>query len=154
MILNCLVLEHDTALAKLQDLKGPISIPSCIKPNQMAILVWDTNDFREETASGKGTTHNTNDIIVQRIVPDHDESTDLDSAFRLPHDRKRSFQSPSSNLAIFRGQKKAPPQKMDENLMEDDNRKLHAGLTCIYADKDTWRQGGRACLANLDRIQH
>lgn len=28
--------------------------------------MWDNNDFGEETLSGKGTTHNTNGIIVQR----------------------------------------------------------------------------------------
>ncbi|XP_077974182.1 uncharacterized protein LOC144429837 [Styela clava] len=31
---NTLVLEYDTALATLQELKGPISIPSCIKSNR------------------------------------------------------------------------------------------------------------------------
>ena len=90
----------------------------------MAILVWDNKNFEKETPSGKGTTHNINGVIVQRIVPDHDESDGIELALdvSIPRDRKRSFQSRSSDLAIFRGQKKAPPQVMDKSLMEDDSR--------------------------------
>ena len=39
-------------------------------------VIWDNNDFREETPSGEGTTHTTNDLLVQRIgcVDDGTES--------------------------------------------------------------------------------
>lgn len=53
---NCMVLEHDTVLAELQMKKRPITIPSCIRPGISTTLVWDNNDFGEETLSGKGTT--------------------------------------------------------------------------------------------------
>lgn len=31
-----------------------------------ARVVWDNNDVCEETLSGKGTTHNTNNILIQQ----------------------------------------------------------------------------------------
>ena len=62
---SSMVLEHDTALAELQKRKGPVAIPSCIRSGVFTNLVWDNNDFGEETLSGKGTTHNTNGIIFQ-----------------------------------------------------------------------------------------
>ena len=30
-------------------------------------VIWDKNDFREETPSNEGTTHNTNGLLFQRI---------------------------------------------------------------------------------------
>ena len=30
-------------------------------------VIWDNNEFREETPSGEGTTHNPNGLLVQRI---------------------------------------------------------------------------------------
>lgn len=59
------VLEHDTALAELQLERGGTYIPPSIVPEISVTLVWDNNDFGEETLSGKGTTHNTNGIIIQ-----------------------------------------------------------------------------------------
>ena len=40
------------------------------------MVIWDNNDFREETPSGEGTTHNTSGLLVQRIgcVDDGTES--------------------------------------------------------------------------------
>jgi hypothetical protein len=42
-----------------------IVIPCNIRPEAFAIIIWDNNDFNEETVSGKGTTHVANGIIVQ-----------------------------------------------------------------------------------------
>ncbi|XP_077972179.1 uncharacterized protein LOC120332986 [Styela clava] len=115
---NTLVLEYDTALATLQELKGPISIPSCIKSNRPVTLVWDNNDFGEETSTGKGTTHNTNGIIVQRTIPECEQvSGYLEPTAGLSRDRKRSFQPSSSGLVAYRGQKKAAPQQIDESVV-------------------------------------
>ena len=118
---NSILLEHDTALATLQELKGPVSVPSCIKPNNIATIVWDNNDFGEETATGKGTTHNTNGIIIQRIVSEQDDHSKPKSTVRLPRDKKRSFVGQASNLAVFRGHTKVPPQKIHGSVLEDDN---------------------------------
>ena len=53
------ILEHDTALAQQEIERGSIALPSCIQTGIHTTLVWDNNDFGEETLSGKGTTHNT-----------------------------------------------------------------------------------------------
>ena len=59
------VLEHDTALAQQEIERGSTALPSCIHSGLYTTLVWDNNDFGEETLSGKGTTHNTNGIAIQ-----------------------------------------------------------------------------------------
>ena len=61
------VYRHDTALAPLSsDEEGrEITIPHNIVPNVFTTIIWDNNDFNEETVSGKGTTHVANGIIVQ-----------------------------------------------------------------------------------------
>ena len=51
-ISNNMLYEHDTALAELQIKRGENFIPSSIKPNIHCTLVWDNNDFGEETLSG------------------------------------------------------------------------------------------------------
>ena len=75
-LLNCFghglsytqVLSVDTALAEeyLEMQEGGISLPSNVQPNVFALWCWDNNDILEETLSGKGTTHCTNGIIIQR----------------------------------------------------------------------------------------
>lgn len=59
------VLEHDTALAEKQASRNTL-VPEGFKKGVPVSLVWDNNDFREESVSGKNTTHNTNGIILQR----------------------------------------------------------------------------------------
>ena len=61
------VYRHDTALAILSsDGAGKeITIPRNIIPEAFTTIVWDNNDFNEETVFGKGTTHVANGIIVQ-----------------------------------------------------------------------------------------
>lgn len=60
---NSSVLEHDSALARRQLEQGTSVLPSG-SISTYTTLVWD-NDFSEETVSGKGTTHNTNGILLQ-----------------------------------------------------------------------------------------
>ena len=59
------VLELDTTLASMQMQQNEL-IPVDFKENTFTTLVWDNNDFGEETLSGKGTTHNANGIIIQK----------------------------------------------------------------------------------------
>ena len=63
----------DTALAEQQQQKG--ITPDSIQTETFTQLAWDINDFREETLSGKGTTHNTNGIIVQKPSSLHGQQT-------------------------------------------------------------------------------
>jgi hypothetical protein len=59
------VYKHDTGLALASSKGQEIIIPRNINPGVFASLVWDNNDFNEETVSGKGTTHVANGIILQ-----------------------------------------------------------------------------------------
>ena len=59
------VLAHETALAQLNISKDDIIPPGFIC-NAPTTLAWDNDDFSEETRSGKGTTHITGGIIIQR----------------------------------------------------------------------------------------
>jgi hypothetical protein len=59
------VYKHDTALALTTTQGQEIVIPRNIRPGAFATIIWDNNDFNEETVSGKGTTHVANGIIVQ-----------------------------------------------------------------------------------------
>ena len=61
------VLQHDTALAE-QRVSKKSDVPEGFLKKRFTCLPWDNNDFGEETLTGKGTTHNTNGIIVQRAV--------------------------------------------------------------------------------------
>jgi len=45
-------------------------VPVGFHPKVHATVVWDNNDFMEETISGTGTTNNTKGIIVQQISTD------------------------------------------------------------------------------------
>ena len=57
--------QHDTGLAE-KVLSGNRHVPEGFVKKTFATLVRDNNYFGEETPTGKGTTHNTNGIIVQR----------------------------------------------------------------------------------------
>lgn len=59
------VLRHETALAQLGISEKGTLPPGCLK-NTPTTLAWDNDDFCEETKTGKGTTHVTGGIILQR----------------------------------------------------------------------------------------
>ena len=64
------VLSIETGLAEKQmeaEDQGVI-LPSSVRPNVFSLFCWDNIDLLEETLSGKGTSHCTNGIIVQRQV--------------------------------------------------------------------------------------
>ena len=56
----------ETALAQLQASSNELQIPTGFC-SAYTTVVWDNIDFSQETVSGKGTTHHTNEIIVQRL---------------------------------------------------------------------------------------
>ena len=62
------VYRHDTALAiSSSNCAGKeIAIQRIISAGTFTTIVWDNNDFNEETVSGEGTTHVANGIIVQK----------------------------------------------------------------------------------------
>ena len=61
------VVGLETSLAQHQ-LATSSQIPSGFSKGKPTVLVWDNIDFGEEIASGHGTTHHTNGIMVQAEV--------------------------------------------------------------------------------------
>ena len=70
---HSVVLEHDTALENKQLCSDSI-VPYGYIMKISKTVIWDNNDFREETRSAEGTTHNTYGILVQRIGCDDDNT--------------------------------------------------------------------------------
>ena len=64
------VYRHDTALAiaSSDGARKEMTIPRNVSANTFTTIVWDNNDFDEETVSGKGTTHVANGIVLQNKV--------------------------------------------------------------------------------------
>lgn len=60
-------IENDLAEKQLDKEIG-VCLPSNCQPNVFATFCWDNNDLSEETLSGKGTTHCTNGIVIQKKV--------------------------------------------------------------------------------------
>ena len=92
------VIEHDTALANKQLCTENIVPEGFIKKTPLTVI-WDNNDFREETPSVEGTTHNSNGFLVQRIgcVDDGTESIPCESK-HLP---KKIKNAPLTLLQTF-----------------------------------------------------
>ena len=71
-ILHDQVLEIETSLAEnhleAQEHGVVTVLPKVILPNVFSTFCWDNIDLLEETLSGRGTTHCTNDPVVQRQV--------------------------------------------------------------------------------------
>lgn len=120
---NSQVLEHDTALAHLQIERGEIYIPENISAAVPATLVWDNNDFGEETLSGKGTTHNTNGIIIQQTMAD--DSPSLPETLRQ-RTRERSVHPPPLNLLTYTRGKRSGSQNSVLKVDLQQNKYRHA----------------------------
>ena len=77
---NSAVLKRNTALAELQLKRGEEYVPLNVISQVLTTLVRDNNDFGEETLSRRGTTHNTNGIIIQhgnQLVTEEQEQSSL-----------------------------------------------------------------------------
>lgn len=107
---HTVVLEHDTALAKKELQQGDDSLPACLQKQIFTTLVWDNNDFGEETLSGRGTTHNTSGIAIQHqpSLSEGPQTTEIPTNVRK--NRQRSLPAPDTKLNPFFGKKKANPQ--------------------------------------------
>ena len=95
-------LEHDTALALVELSRGELPVPKGIMDGLFTTMVWDNIDFGEETLSGKGTTHSTNGIIIQRKLTD-EVMPNQAPAKSIPKKKQRSVQAPSTRLEPFYG---------------------------------------------------
>ncbi len=129
---NSQVLEHDTALAHLQIERGDIYIPPNISAEVPATLVWDNNDFGEETLSGKGTTHNTNGIIIQQAIAG--DSASLPATSSRQRTRERSVNPPPLNLVTYTQAKRSGPQNSALKVDLQQNKYRHAQTTARRVD--------------------
>ena len=95
------VSKHDTALAiaSVQDEGDEIKIPRNINQSAFTSIVWDNNDFNEETLSGKGTTHVANGIILQNMQGRMGEKV-------LVSKKTRAMKAPESKIFPFSNRKK------------------------------------------------
>ena len=66
-------LRHETALAQV-NISSQGTLPPGFSKNQFTTLAWDNDDFCEETKTGKGTTHITGGIIIQRHCSEAEET--------------------------------------------------------------------------------
>jgi len=93
--------EVETALAEHRLQQQHVNVvPSNIAPNVPVTFVWDNNDIREETATGKGTTHCTNGIVVQAAVSGCRPK--MPEARSTPKGRRRSVQEKPRHLLEYR----------------------------------------------------
>lgn len=59
------VIQHETALATLQS-DEHLLLPRDMVKSEPTVLVFDNQDYSEETKSGKGQTHIAAGIAIQR----------------------------------------------------------------------------------------
>ncbi|XP_070566914.1 uncharacterized protein [Ptychodera flava] len=112
------VLEHDTALA-IQQLHGD-GLPPGFCQEVFTTLVWDNNDFGEETLSGKGTTHNTNGIVIQRNLGDDTDDNDSNPSISVAvtKSKQRTLQVPPTNIIEYHGRPRHGPALSGFNVDE------------------------------------
>ena len=143
------VLEHDTALAEKQASKDTL-VPESFKKNIPATVIWD-NDFKEQSVSGKGTTHNTNGILIQRgstqdtsnvtSTSTHSEQTPL------PRNKRRTVHFVPEKPQPYFKRKRIGPEPMgvpaDQQAAEDEMgdgalpqcRPIHSHDSALYLAK-------------------
>ncbi|XP_070581426.1 uncharacterized protein [Ptychodera flava] len=125
------VLEHDTALAQ-QQLHSD-GLPPGFCQEVFTTLVWDNNDFGEETLSGKGTTHNTNGIIIQRNTGDEASTADnLSTAVAITKSKQRTLTTPPSNIIEYHGRPRhgpAPSGSDADCMFQNQDRVIDVPLT-------------------------
>ena len=99
--------EYNTALATQQVNLGDSALPSQVQPKLFTTIVWDNIDFGEETLSGKGTTHSTNGIVIQRSTQ---QMQHIVPAPTVKRTRARTLHPPPTEITPFlgHGQKKGP----------------------------------------------
>ena len=91
---------------------------ACIQTGIHTTLVWDNNDFGEETLSGKGTTHNTNGIAVQHAQCQlHVTVAQAPSTVEAKKKTKqRSLVAPDEDIIMFVGEKKSSPEAFSADI--------------------------------------
>ena len=103
--------EAETAMAERQTQRQEAGslLPSNAQRNVFATFGFDNSDLLEETLSGKGTTHATNGILVQRRSLGC-SNLELDNEIQGQKNfKKRSFKSVGTQIINYPGGKKVGP---------------------------------------------
>ena len=95
------VCTHDSALATLQS-SDSVIIPRNANVGMFSTIVWDNNDFIEETVTGKGTTHVVNGIIIQKGTLSHRNKL-------IVSKKVRTIKAPATNIEPYFSAKKGLP---------------------------------------------
>ncbi|KAG8176723.1 hypothetical protein JTE90_003354 [Oedothorax gibbosus] len=104
---------HDTDLA-LKELKSKILVPPGFDKSIFTTLVWDNNDFGEETLTGAGTTHNTNFSLLQ--WESQETTLEPEISFEMcKKSRKRTLDSTSTYVVPYKLVKRAGPINLTPN---------------------------------------
>ena len=95
-------------------------------------LVWDNNDFNEETLSGKGTTHVANGIIVQN------ENTGLNElAEKATVSKKtRTIKAPETKIIPFTSNEKGILSLRNESVELSIKEESHRGQQTLGRNAD------------------
>lgn len=104
-----------TSLAQLTLVEGRDKIPKGFSKRAPTTLVWDNNDFGEETLSGCGTTHHTNGIMLQSFAIEP-VSTTIRQALKKG---VSSFKAPPQiPVEPYNQSKRQGPQNLHQPLQE------------------------------------
>ena len=105
------VYKHDSALSIASSMEHDIIIPRNISKGTFATIVWDNNDFREETPTGRGTTHVANGIIIQEGNTTLKEKTEVSKTIR-------TVKALETNIAPYTCREKGSPslQRNSSNI--------------------------------------
>ncbi|KAJ8023016.1 hypothetical protein HOLleu_38077 [Holothuria leucospilota] len=95
---NSVTLNHYTAIAQQEMRRGEDAVPPNIHPRCNITLVWDNNDFGEETLSDTCTTHNTNGIIVQPLLDCQQVEEGPEIPLTTKRTRERTTKPPPSRI--------------------------------------------------------
>ena len=107
------VQEIETSLATQHALNAnEVSLPQVVDPKRPFHFVWHKNDLCEESLCGKGTTHCTNGIVIQRNAPDDSLINSTPVSAVHSSKRKRSLPTHPMILPVFPSGNKVNPPPM------------------------------------------
>lgn len=101
------IINYDSDLTKYRSLQK-LLIPHAFQKS-FATCVFDNNDFNEQTLTGKGTTHCTTGIIVQRVYDTESDIGMSSGRVSVPKSRRKQHDIPSEKMHPIRMTKRIEP---------------------------------------------
>ena len=109
-------LETAMAMRQVKRYEDGSVLPSNAQPGVFATFCWDNNDLKEETLSGKGTTHCTNGIMIQPKVQGCQERPLMATA--EARSKHRAFKMPPIEINFFPSGKRLGPPPINLSEIE------------------------------------